>query len=108
MTPHPVRRIAGCHAGIVLQLVKDITPPVVLRGARRLLSSRGRVFGLQESDGAKAPDWDDSSFERSNHWRLHYTESHYYFVWTVIADRVVQSGAGSILEIGAAWGNWRV
>lgn len=38
------------------------------------------------------------------HWTVHYTQSHYYPVWTVIADRLCQSGCSSVLDIGCGPG----
>jgi len=35
---------------------------------------------------------------------MHYSESEYYFIWTVIADRIVTSGVKFILEIGCGPG----
>jgi hypothetical protein len=61
-----------------------------------------RTFGGAE--GEKGAEWYDASFERGRHWRRHYTESPYYFIWTVIADRVLRAGGRSILEIGCGSG----
>jgi len=35
---------------------------------------------------------------------VHYTQSKYYFLWSVIADRLISSGAKGILEIGCGSG----
>jgi 2-polyprenyl-3-methyl-5-hydroxy-6-metoxy-1,4-benzoquinol methylase len=46
----------------------------------------------------------DRNFHKRGHWKLHYTQSHYYPLWTVIADRVRQIGATRILDIGCGPG----
>jgi len=37
-------------------------------------------------------------------YRTHYTESCYYFMWSVITDRILRDGARSVLEIGCGPG----
>lgn len=46
----------------------------------------------------------DRSFSNHDHWRRHYTESRYYPMWTVIADRISRSQVSSILDIGCGPG----
>ena len=46
----------------------------------------------------------DAKVREVPHWTLHYTASHYYPVWTVIADRLERSGCTSVLDIGCGPG----
>jgi SAM-dependent methyltransferase len=49
-------------------------------------------------------DWYDRSFDNAAHWSAHYTKSKYYFIWTVIADRLVSGDARSVLDVGCGPG----
>jgi 2-polyprenyl-3-methyl-5-hydroxy-6-metoxy-1,4-benzoquinol methylase len=51
-------------------------------------------------------DWYDNAFSTVEEYRLHYTESQYYFLWTVIADRVRKQNLGSILDLGCGPGQF--
>lgn len=46
----------------------------------------------------------DAKVREVEHWTVHYTRSHYYPVWTVIADRLRSSGNGKVLDIGCGPG----
>jgi 2-polyprenyl-3-methyl-5-hydroxy-6-metoxy-1,4-benzoquinol methylase len=50
------------------------------------------------------PDFYDHSYRKRGHWKVHYTESHYYPLWTVIADRIRQARPQRILDIGCGPG----
>lgn len=58
----------------------------------------------QEEVGEKGPLWYDQTFENNEQWSGHYTRSEYYFLWTVIADRIQQANVSSVLEIGCGSG----
>jgi SAM-dependent methyltransferase len=49
-------------------------------------------------------DWYDRSFDNSEHWREHYSKSKYYFIWTVIADRLIAEDTKFVLDIGCGPG----
>lgn len=85
-------------------LISDLVPPIVLRGLAAVIAPRLRSVTQVEPPGEKDAAWYDASFERCEHWSQHYTESEYYFLWSVIADRVVRGEAKSILEIGCGTG----
>jgi 2-polyprenyl-3-methyl-5-hydroxy-6-metoxy-1,4-benzoquinol methylase len=53
--------------------------------------------------GANAA-WYDRLFASSRSGRCHYRESHYYFLWAVIADRVRRARCWRVLEIGCGPG----
>jgi SAM-dependent methyltransferase len=56
------------------------------------------------TSGEKGAAWYDQSFDENSHWKCHYTESKYYFIWTVIADRIMRRGAGAVLDAGCGSG----
>lgn len=83
-------------------LIKAVTPPIILSGVKAVFQSKDRHNIKKE--GEKDSSWYDESFERTDHWKRHYSQSNYYFLWTVISDRIVRSGANSILDIGCGSG----
>lgn len=85
-------------------LISDLAPPIILRSASAMFASRHRATTGTEQGGEKGAEWYDASFDACEHWSQHYSESEYYFLWSVIADRIARSNAGSILEIGCGTG----
>lgn len=85
-------------------LIADFSSPIVLRGASALFASKPRVGDANPQGGEKSAEWYDASFDACEHWSQHYSASEYYFLWSVIVDRIATSGARSILEIGCGTG----
>lgn len=85
------------------KIIKEITPPVLLRAIRRMVSKlkARRTAGVS---GEKELDWYDASFENQERYKKHYTESVDYFLWTLIADRLSRLPSRSVLEIGCGSG----
>lgn len=52
----------------------------------------------------KSRSYYDLSFLLAGHLRKHYTQSRYYFLWTVVADRLVSAGTKSVFDIGCGPG----
>lgn len=50
--------------------------------------------------------WYDRVYESTENYLVHYTHSSYYFIWTVIADRLFNAKAASVLEIGCGPGQF--
>lgn len=79
----------------------------ILRG---ILPSRSKkASNLSEDENhslgsERGADWYDESFRRAPHWRRHYSESGYYPLWSVIADRMERYGVTSVLDIGCGPG----
>lgn len=68
-----------------------------------------RIIGLVKKDhpeipGQKDASWYDNYYSQFRGKREHYTKSEYYFLWAIIADRLIRSGARSVLEIGCGRG----
>jgi SAM-dependent methyltransferase len=90
----------------VKRLVKDLSPPLLLRGGRALLhliQKSSYEEKPEESSGEKSSDWYDQSFVSTDYCR-HYTESRYYFLWSVIADRMARARVFSVLDVGCGTG----
>ncbi len=82
------------------KLARDLAPPLLLRGLRKLRPRTKSILAGEE----KGPDYYDESFENLDDWRRHYSESHYYFLWTVIVDRLQRARASRVLDIGCGPG----
>jgi 2-polyprenyl-3-methyl-5-hydroxy-6-metoxy-1,4-benzoquinol methylase len=55
--------------------------------------------------GAERPaEWYDKKFASTPSYRAFYEDSPYYFLWTVIVDRLRRSGVTNVLEIGCGSG----
>ncbi len=90
-------------------LIKDFVPPIVLRlaGTIRHPLRAGTSDNLTETSKEgreRGPEFYDRTFLHREHWRRHYTESRYYALWTVIADRIARAGVTSVLDIGCGPG----
>jgi 2-polyprenyl-3-methyl-5-hydroxy-6-metoxy-1,4-benzoquinol methylase len=85
-------------------IVHELTPPILIRIAEALRAPNANRSVGQEPAGEKDAAWYDASFDACDHWRDHYSQSEYYFLWTVIADRIASKKTGSILEVGCGPG----
>jgi 2-polyprenyl-3-methyl-5-hydroxy-6-metoxy-1,4-benzoquinol methylase len=63
------------------------------------LWKRTRIVGAERSSR-----WYDDKFSASTAYQAPYQHSPYYFLWTVIVDRLRRGGAKEILEIGCGTG----
>lgn len=61
---------------------------------------KSRTAAPQESGKA----YYDEAFSSAQHWQEHYTRSSYYFIWTVLVDRLRRIGSAAVLEIGCGPG----
>lgn len=50
--------------------------------------------------------WYDNMFQQATTYHEHYTQSHYYFLWSVIVDRLIRHGVENILDIGCGPGQF--
>ena len=82
---------------------KQITPPILQRGIRKLLTGRD---DMKEPWKLRGADWYDTIYESSENYKNHYTQSHYYFLWCVIVDRILQYRPDKILDIGCGPGQF--
>lgn len=86
--------------------VREITPPLLYRGIR-LLARRVRLTGkLWKSPGLRLPEWYDKMYESDSRYSKHYSESDWYFLWTVVVDRIMRSGVRSVLDLGCGPGQF--
>jgi len=85
----------------MLKQLRSVLPPRLIRVCERVL---GLANDGHKRIGEQAPEFYDCTFEADDSWRRHYTESPYYFVWTVILDRLRRAEAKRILEIACGSG----
>jgi len=88
-------------------MLRDIIPPILWRNSSRLRRSlSGTVFlGQKFQFGVEQPpEFYDRNYEGAKHYKSHYTNSHYYPLWTVIADRIRNAGIKKILDVGCGPG----
>lgn len=86
----------------MITLLRDITPPLFWRGARKLI--RGSAEPQQRREVELDSSWYDRAFADVESYNRHYRQSPYYFLWCVVVDRVVRSGACSVLDVGCGPG----
>jgi 2-polyprenyl-3-methyl-5-hydroxy-6-metoxy-1,4-benzoquinol methylase len=72
--------------------------------ARLRVRFLGRHRAGEGPTGQQGPDFYDRTFQEDDSWRRHYTESPYYFVWTVIIDRLRRRNTRRLLEIACGSG----
>ena len=91
------------------RLARDLTPPLLWRAAGVLTRSAAEHATAARSQHYRAgieqpPSYYDATFRESSHWRRHYTESRYFPLWTVVADRVRRARVRSVLDVGCGPG----
>jgi ubiquinone/menaquinone biosynthesis C-methylase UbiE len=71
--------------------------------AKRLL---GRPTVPPPVEGVADAQWYDAAYRAINSYAVPYWESHYYFLWSVMADRIRRSQARRVLDIGCGPGQF--
>ncbi|MEO1268802.1 MAG: class I SAM-dependent methyltransferase [Myxococcota bacterium] len=69
---------------------------------RRLRFIADLKFG--DNDQEKGADWYDKAYAANDAMNNHYTQSSYYPLWTVVADRLEHANVTSVLDIGCGPG----
>src|SRR5438128_11724255 len=86
------------------------SPPIqagrdILRAFKSRMADFLRPSGAGPKQGQEmGAEFYDKAFESVTSYHKHYTESEYYFLWTVIVDRIRRAKSTSILEIGCGPG----
>lgn len=83
-------------------ILRDWLPPAMLRSLRQLRRSTKKPVVGMERDA----DWYDKTFLEYGHYRVHYTQSPYYPLWTVILDRMLSGGVKQVLDLGCGPGQF--
>jgi SAM-dependent methyltransferase len=77
--------------------------PKLKHYAKRLL---GRPSVPPPVDGVAGAEWYDAAYRAIDSYTAPYWQSHYYFLWSVLADRVRTAGARRIVDIGCGPGQF--
>jgi SAM-dependent methyltransferase len=89
--------------------IEELAPPIVLRCARPLLR-RLRVLGAGRKTrpfgAGETPEEVNECYRTEDVYRIHYTDSSYYFLWCVVADRLMRRPELPILEVGCGAGQF--
>lgn len=59
-----------------------------------------------EESGVKNSAWFDAAFKSTAQYHVHYTDSNYYFLWTVLVDRIKRTNVKSIIDLGCGPGQF--
>lgn len=71
----------------------------IAAGARRLLRRPEAMIGAERS-----AEWYDGMFAATRSYQARYPGSPYYFLWSVIVDRIRRAGLRRVLDIGCGTG----
>ena len=59
-----------------------------------------------EENGVKNSAWFNNAFKNTPEYQVHYTESSYYFLWSVLLDRIKRGNVKSIIDLGCGPGQF--
>ncbi|MBX3441648.1 MAG: methyltransferase domain-containing protein [Planctomyces sp.] len=91
-------------------ILRELVPPVLWRCASRVRNRKPRSAPSAAQNGKfeygveQPPEFYDETFASAEHWKLHYTESHYYPLWAVVVDRLRKAGVTRLIDIGCGPG----
>src|SRR6266550_8084104 len=72
--------------------------------ARRVGERLGVITPYRDTGAEKNSNYYDSLYAQSQEYGLDYPQSRYYFMWSVIVDRIRRDGIDDVLEIGCGSG----
>ncbi|MDZ8188330.1 MAG: class I SAM-dependent methyltransferase [Nostoc sp. ChiSLP02] len=93
--------------GTAKTVAKELLPPVVLRLAKSFTNSqivRDKQIVKDEKGFERTSDYYDRRCLELDNWRIHYSKTEYYPLWSVIVDRIQRANVKSLLEIGCGGG----
>jgi SAM-dependent methyltransferase len=85
-----------------IAVARELTPPLLWKGMKRLLRPVLRRRSAETQD--EGADYYDAMYRGTEDYHQHYTKSFYYFLWCVVVDRVMRSGATAVLDVGCGSG----
>jgi len=87
-------------------LLREVMPPAAYR-LRHRLRRRLQIWGEKGQPwGSRAAYWYDRLYATSAEYQKHYSQSVYYFLWAVVADRIKHANKKSILDLGCGPGQF--
>ncbi|MFZ1947564.1 MAG: class I SAM-dependent methyltransferase [bacterium] len=94
---------------LLTSAAREMTPPLIHRGMRFLargLSGRRTRATDGKPWGERPAEWYDAKYLSSAEYRKHYSESRYYFLWTVVVDRMMRHRVERVLDLGCGPGQF--
>ncbi|WP_072620554.1 class I SAM-dependent methyltransferase [Spirulina major] len=90
------------------QIIRELIPPLLLKITTNIHHRLFKVHPQPPSPFAygveQPPEFYDHTYQSKAHWKKHYTASHYYPLWTVIADRIRHLRVNKVVDIGCGPG----
>lgn len=93
-------------ASALKEVIRSVTPPIIWNAASFVERGIACRLSGQPVHGEQGASWYNRAYRTSEEYRKHYTLSCYYFLWTVIVDRLLREGTESILDIGCGPGQF--
>ncbi len=91
---------------VVKAVLQEMTPPFLYRMLAGVTHRLSRNLGPARTWGARPATWYDDIYQSHPEYRKHYTQCRYYPLWSVVADRLIRSGAKRILDLGCGPGQF--
>ncbi|MEN6450700.1 MAG: methyltransferase domain-containing protein [Thermoguttaceae bacterium] len=89
---------------VLKSIAKNLTPPLFLNAAISIANFTGLRTVTEPEHAERDSAWYNADYEGNLEYRKHYSGSRYYFLWTVVGDRLLRGGAQSVLDIGCGAG----
>jgi len=89
---------------MIKSAIRGITPPVLWKVMGKIGKEVNKRVSKWEHGVEQPAEYYDWTFEQNEHWTTHYTASHWYPLWTVVADRIQRADAQKVLDIGCGPG----
>lgn len=86
------------------EVARVLTPPLLWNAGKLLVRRPSPAEAPHQEGRERDAAWYDERAEDDAHYLLHYTQSPYYFLWSVVADRMLRGGVRSVLEVGCGPG----
>ncbi len=90
----------------VKAVLREMTPPFLYRMLAGVTRRLSRNLGPAGTWRARPATWYDDIYQSHPEYRKHYTQCRYYPLWSVVADRLIRSGAKRILDLGCGPGQF--
>ena len=91
------------------EILREMTPPFLWKASRALRKAVAATApeSAQWTYGAEQPAaFYDQRFAERSGWKEHYSQSHYYPLWTVVVDRLMAAGAQRVVDVGCGPGQF--
>lgn len=83
--------------------VKAVTPPIVLQVVR---NARTRLHPRTSGGAAMPSSYYDRVYRNKDAYKVDYPSSRYYFIWSIVADRLARENGHGILDLGCGPGQF--